>query len=455
MLNKKESTIPYVPFSEKYIKYYWRAKESKMNVLEGAMGSGKTLINVMSFAEKLETHKDKLFLVSGSSATNAKTVVADCNGFGLEHLFRGRCRWVKLRGGAEALRINTETGTKDVMFIGGGDKGSFKKIQGMRFGMWLATEIINHYVGYEPRYDFISMAFSRLTNSTDERVYWDLNPVYPTHEVYVKYLDPIVEQGNAGTYAGGVNYSKVNIYANSSITDEQLASILSKYVKGSVEYKRNVLGLREVAEGLIFGQFADNSKKWIVNLDFLKGRRVDYVTIGVDFGGNKSHTGFVATAICDNFQTLVVIADDALEMVKGSTDTNTIRTKFKEFYNKVIALGLGRVQAIYGDCAEQVLLTELQNAMRELGVFDIPVMDSYKGSIKSRIDCKQILLNTDRWFVLDTCKLVITSTQQQVWNTKEGHEDERLDNGEDINIDIADSEEYSWSKFIPQLTYPR
>jgi hypothetical protein len=59
-------------------------------------------------------------------------------------------------------------------------------------------------------------------------------------------------------------------------------------------------------------------------------------------------------------------------------------------------------------------------------------------------------LDTRRWFVYSGATNVISSTATQVWDSREGHEDDRLDNGS-VDIDTADAEEYSWSGFIPRL----
>ena len=63
---------------------------------------------------------------------------------------------------------------------------------------------------------------------------------------------------------------------------------------------------------------------------------------------------------------------------------------------------------------------------------------------------KILLLASRHWFVYKAAKNVIGSTATQVWDSREGHEEERLDNGS-VDIDTADAEEYSWSCFLQQL----
>ena len=94
MINKKQ-TIEWKPFSAKHKKYIKTALRNKMNVAEGAIRSGKTIDNCIIAAMYLETCSDKIHLASGSTMGNAKLNIGVCNGFGLENLFRGRCKWGK------------------------------------------------------------------------------------------------------------------------------------------------------------------------------------------------------------------------------------------------------------------------------------------------------------------------------------------------------------------------
>ena len=100
-----------------------------MSVAEGAVRASKTISNCIIACMYLETCEEKIHLASGSTLPNAKLNIGDCNGFGLEHLFGGRCKWGKYKSN-EALYIQTKTGEKIVIFAGGGKSDSYKKILG-------------------------------------------------------------------------------------------------------------------------------------------------------------------------------------------------------------------------------------------------------------------------------------------------------------------------------------
>jgi len=137
------AAISWKPFSEKHKRYIRFALKNRMCVAEGAIRSGKTIDHCIIAAEYLEKCPDRIHLASGSTISNAKLNIGDCNGFGLEHLFRGRCRWGKYKDN-EALFLNTQTGEKIVLFAGGGQANSYRKILGNSYGLWIATEINEH-----------------------------------------------------------------------------------------------------------------------------------------------------------------------------------------------------------------------------------------------------------------------------------------------------------------------
>lgn len=440
------------PFSDRYVQYYIRCFSNQINCLEGAYRAGKSVINIYSFANYLEYCVDKIHLVSGASVATARLNVSDCNDLGLSHIFRGRCKTGKYEGN-ECLRIKSKTGEKIVVFVGGGQSDSYKKIQGLSFGSWLSVELANLYISNDEKC-FIDMALSRLTQSHDLKVWWDLNPVYPSHNVYKKYLDRYENQQTEGNFYGGYNFMRCSLFDNTALSDEQRMSFLSKYPdKNSMEYQRYIMGNRACAEGLIFSNFAKDKSPWIVDdlSKFCQSVQKQFISIGVDFGGNGSDTTFVATLFYNNYHGICIVASDKLIMAGGESDAKDFHNKFKEFILFVSSLGICPIRYAFGDCADPVMVSEMRNVVKELKLVNqIRVLDCQKHTIKKRIDTKKVLMSTMHWFVYKDAITVIESTETQVWDNREGHEDERLDNGS-VDIDTADAEEYSWSGFLDKL----
>lgn len=442
------------PFSHRYVSYYRRCLTSHLNCLEGAFRAGKSVINVYSFANYLDYCHDKVHIVTGYSASTARANVAECNGLGLKYIFRGRCR-TGHHEGIEALFINSKTGEKIVLFIGGGQSDSYKKIQGLPFGSWLSVELANLYISNDEKC-FIDMAMSRLIQSKDPKIWWDLNPVFPTHPIYTKYLDRFQEQQEKGLFYGGYNYMKCSLFDNTALSQEQRQSFLSKYPDvESMEYQRYILGNRACAEGLIFTLFAKDSSPWVVDdiYKFCQSVQKQYISIGVDFGGNGSDTAFVATLVYNNFHGVLVLASDKLVMSGGEKDAEDFREAFKNFILYVQALGVGYIRYAFGDAADVVMCNEMRATLKELKLYNqIEVVPCSKHTIRQRIAAKKLLIAKKHWFVYKKAETVISSTRTQVWDSRVGHEDERLDNGS-VDIDTADAEEYSWSTFLDNLIY--
>ena len=251
MPTAKRQTIEWKPFSQKHKDYIKSALNNKMNVAEGAIRSGKTIDHCIIAAMYLEECPDKIHLASGSTLGNAKLNIGVCNGFGLENLFRGRCKWGKYKDN-EALFLYTQTGEKVVIFVGGGKADAYKRILGNSYGLWIATEINEHYDCDDSRTSFIKVAFGRQVAAIRPMVLWDLNPCNPSHRIYKKYIDLYMK-----TYVGGYQYQHFTIHDNLSISEERKREIESQYVPGSIWYRRDILGERCIAEGLIYPMWED------------------------------------------------------------------------------------------------------------------------------------------------------------------------------------------------------
>ncbi len=434
-----KKTIPY-NFSEKHKNYIRRCRDCTYNVAEGAVRAGKTVDNVIAFCKELRDTPDKLHLATASTAATAKLIIGDCNGFGIEHYFRGQCRWGKFKGN-EALIICgkfTHGKTKIVMFVGGGKADSYKKFRGASIGMWIATEIDLHHE------ETIREAITRQAAAKRRKIFWDLNPCTPGAVIYKNYIDEYAKKAADGTLIGGYNYGHFTIADNINITDEQREAFISQYNVNTAEYRRKVLGIRCPADGLIFQQFADNPDRFIVDKKY---SGVKFISIGVDFGGHKSKTTFVASAIIENYRALGVIADYKMRGGKGTVDPDRINRELITFFRYVQAL-YPNSRILYIDCdnASQELINGIRLAFVRANIPAV-VRDCFKGAINTRIYALNGLMTQGRFFVHRDCQNVIGSLCTQVWDSKEITKDVRLDDGT-CDIDTSDALEYSFSRFI-------
>ncbi len=437
MAIKKKRTIAF-NFSDKHKEYIRRCRECTYNIAEGAIRAGKTVDNVFAFAQELKTTKDKIHLATGSTAANAKLNIGDANGFGLEYIFRGQCKWGKYKDNDALIIKGPSTGNapKIVIFAGGAKTDSYKKVRGNSYGMWIATEINLHHD------NTIKEAFNRTAAAHNRKFFWDLNPDHPKAAIYSEYIDKYRDKAERGELKGGCNYEHFTIDDNDNISEDRRAEIKSQYDPESVWYQRDIIGRRMIAEGLIYRRFADNPAKYTAK--YHEDMVFDYIGIGVDFGGNKSKHSFVATGITANFGALYALSSERHE----PDDTDKLAECFVAFVRKIISK-YKRVDSIFVDSAEQVLRRTLQKALDVAG-FDIVIKNSVKNEIKDRIRAVTTLIYEGRFFmVADETEALCLALSTAVWDPKE-IEPVRLDDGTS-DIDTLDGFEYSFERYIRKL----
>ena len=307
MMQTKQ-TIDWKPFSKKHKEYIKKSLHNRMNVAEGAIRSGKTIDHCIIAAMYLETCKDKIHLASGSTIGNAKLNIGVCNGYGLENLFSGRCKWGKFRDN-EALFIETKTGEKVVIFAGGAKADSYKRILGNSYGLWIATEINEHYDADDSRTSFVKVAFGRQIAAENPLVLWDLNPCNPGHKIYSEYIDAY-----KNGYVGGYQYEHFTIADNLSISPERKAEIESHYTKGSVWYRRDILGERCIAEGLIYPMYEKA-------IGEPKGTVIEYA-ISMDYGTQNAFASLLFGKIDNSWYALREYYYSGRDTKKQKTDAD-------------------------------------------------------------------------------------------------------------------------------------
>lgn len=429
-------TIQWKPFSDKHKAYIRNALCSHMSVAEGAVRSGKTIDHCIIAAAYLETCPDKIHLASGSTAANAKLNIGACNGFGLENLFRGRCRWGAYRGN-DCLYIQTKTGEKIVVFAGGMLANSYKKILGNSYGLWIATEINQHYDADDSETSFIKVAFGRQLAAQKPMILWDLNPSAPKHKIYSDYIDKYQDEG----LPGGYNYQHFTIADNLSISTQRRLEIEAQYDKTSIWYRRDILGQRCVAEGVIYRQYADNPDKYIATQEDIND--VIIINIGVDFGGNGSATTFVCTGFTKGLKKVVPLMSELhAEELNPEELNNSFANFVEECYNKY-----KKVMTVYADSAEQILIRGLKQVCAR-NALPCNVHNALKKPINERIKLVNKLVAQGRFAVNDEAQTVEDALCEALWDSK--HEDQRLDDGT-TDIDTLDALEYSIEPYMNEL----
>lgn len=450
----KTQKILWERFSKKHRDYIKAWKHARMMVAEGAIRAGKTIDNCIIAAMYLEVCKDRIHLASGSTLGNAKLNIGECNGFGLAHLFRGRCRWGKYLDN-DAMFINTQTGEKIVIFVGGGLSNSYRRILGNSYGLWIATEANEHYDSDDSKESFIKVAFGRQLAAQRPLTLWDLNPCSPQHRIYTDYIDKYKD-----TMPGYV-YEHFTIADNLSVTEERRAEILAQYDQNSVWYRRDILGERCVAEGLCYPLFADTPERYIIDIltisDIIKrdgcGREeaerlckrqipdLSMVIVGVDFGGSGSGHAFEAVGITSDYAQVITLDEYYHDNHKKKLDPHELEQAFVDFIKGIKEKFGFSVYQVYADSAEQTLIAGLKSAALTAGLA-MTISNALKAPITDRIRFYNRLMASNRFKVARHCTKLIEALRDAHYDAKKTTEDVRLDNGS-TNIDSLDALEYT------------
>ena len=402
-------------------------KLPRLNILEGAVRSGKTWISLIVFALWVATMPDNAtFLMVAKTLTSLKR---NC----LE-LLQGLV-------GEDNFSYST-TQKEGVLFgrtvylEGVNDVRAEGKIRGMTLSGAYCDELTLFTE------DFFSMLLSRLS-MPGAKLFASTNPDNPNHFVKRNYIDRAAELD--------INVMKFGILDNAALDPDYIEALKREYT--GIYYKRFILGEWVVADGLCYQQFADSPERWLRDaVDPEKDGPIQFISVGVDFGGNRSLTTFVATAYHGNFNKIGIIKDHHITGRKGTIDSDRVNTEFIRFVKELQEEYKAPVKYCFADNEAQYLINSLAKATKAAGL-SVAIGDSTKSAIVQRIICMNTLLNTDRVYFLRRCNLVIDGMRSAAWDAKaaEKGQDKRLDNFSS-DIDIIDATEYSFSRFIPKLT---
>lgn len=422
------------PLSQRQYEYFLRCLHSWFSIAEGGKRGGKNVLNTLVFCSMLETHKNKIHLVAGVSVATAKLNILDCDEYGLLNYFEGRCREGKYKD-RDCVYVQTKTGEKIVLISGGGKDGDEKLIKGNTYGMAYVTE------ANECHQKFLKEVFDRTLSSDDRKIFHDLNPKDPSDWYYAEILK-FHEEKQQEDSSYGYNYGHFTLVDNMSISDDKIRTILNTYQKGTVWYKRDILGGRAVAEGIIFRYFADNSDLYTIDpADAIKMSFTKLV-VGVDFGGNKSMTTFTLSGYVDGYVGLVALEEDGLPITEEIA-SNHIEDKFREFMKRCTSL-YGRISFVFPDNAATTMVNTLRQVAIAEGYGRI-VDGCAKTTILSRAFLVDNMLTCGDMKVSRRCPELINALKKLRWDEKKKDEIEDL-NKDNIN-DRFDSFCYSFTAF--------
>jgi len=211
---------------------------------------------------------------------------------------------------------------------------------------------------------------------------------------------------------------------------------IKKEYAGTVYYDRFILGKWTRAEGVIYRLFADEPERYEISVKEAQEKLYQEITVGVDFGGNKSKHAFVATGILPKYKGIVVLASERHDTNVTPTELDKL---FTDFLKRIIDT-YGSVDYVYPDSAEQVLIRGFRAAAQKERL-NVIIRDAKKIEIRDRIRLVSALISQGRFFYTKDAYTVKDALCEAVWDESK-NEDVRLDDGTS-DIDTLDALEYS------------
>ena len=257
---------PVMTPSKKVLRTIYR--QGWLNVWEGAVRSSKTLTSTIAWLYYISQSDDVYFLMTGKTLGSLLRNVYDGD-MGLKAMVPEA--HLRHNLSSTTIIIPTPKGNKVCYCFGGGNSNSHEPLVGLTVGGWYADEISEHH----PR--FIQECFNRTVVSTDRRHFWTLNPQTPKHFIYTDYLDKYdAWTKEENRKAGGYYWHHFTLHDNPALTEEMIAMLSKQFI--GYAYQRYILGLRVIAEGLVYANVRPEHFK-----DFDR-ERCDVRYCAIDFG---------------------------------------------------------------------------------------------------------------------------------------------------------------------------
>lgn len=405
-------------------KEYVKSAVHRYNIKVGARRCGKTFLDILYMIPKRiieRKKKDGLYVIFGvSKGTIERNVLQP-----LREIY-GKDLITTIRNDNIAYLFGEE-----VYCLGCEKANQVSKIQGTSIKYAYGDEIAKWH---QDVFIMIQASLDKPYSCFDGA----LNPESTTHWLKTEFLDKI-EEKEIDAYVQ--NYT---IFDNPFLSKEFVENLCKEY-EGTVFYNRLILGQWCNAEGLIYRKFADNPKKYIWNKE--KELPEGYTIIGIDYGGNKSGQAFVCTRISYDFKNVIVLGS---EKHLGDIDPDDLFELEVDFIKRMQYKYKCNIDYVLPDNEEVVLIRGLRKGLADKG-YNTLVRGCIKEPINDRIDLERTLIAYDMlWYMDGECNTFVEAISSALWDDK-AKEDTRLDDFTS-DIDTMDAFEYSFTKFMKQLT---
>jgi len=384
------------------------AHQSKVDIAEGASGTGKSQVAKMKLITQVDQSPRKQHFIAGESAPVAYRNLVD-DDLGLLALFPNVTPGTNVKKGNHLIMLDSKGREKIIYIFGFGDSTKWKKVLGSTVGCGLIDE-----ANLAPVY-FINQCFRGLTRPTAD--YWlgmTLNPAPPGSEVYKRYINKarpikkyfpripssIIKELAAVKGVKNYTYWHFNHDDNPALTEEAVQSLKDALLPGSPEWLSLIDGIRSAGTGAVYAKYLNDSFIYEEVRDDKNKMQPAYnqFDIGIDIGAGDENNAASVLALSGFIGRDVYNVDD---YECQSTQVDHLLNEWCDKIEQWWSLYQTRIRGIYIDGAgvSKTLIRTLKDRLIERSVM-IDVAPAWKfgkdGGIKARMFVMYALINQKR-----------------------------------------------------------
>jgi PBSX family phage terminase large subunit len=384
MKKLKPAPFKFKPFSIKQQKVltWWRdsspMKDKDGIICDGSVRAGKTVVMSLSYVMwGMETfHEENLGMAGKTIGALRRNVITP-----LKRMLKARGYLVKDHRADNFLTISYKGKTNYFYIFGGKDESSQDLIQGITLAGMFFDE-----VALMPQ-SFVNQATTRC--SVDGSKYWfNCNPAGPYHWFKLEYLEQLDEK----------NLLHLHFTMDDNLSLSQRVKERYKRMYKGIFFKRYILGLWVLAEGIIYDMF--NQDKHVIKKP---PDQFDDFLIGIDFGTNNPTVFLLIGRANDSFYVLKEYYYNARKESRQKT-VSSYSNDLSKFMSE------SNYAAIYIDPSASPLIAQLE----EDGIYPHQADNAVLDGIQSLSN----LLENNRLFIHQDCKETLREFSSYIWDEK-------------------------------------
>jgi len=377
---------------------------SQVIFAEGVTNASKSFIIGIAFILRVITEPDDRtqFVLAGMSVPVLERMFIQ-NEASFFNIFRPICEYTSAgQGGARIIVRASGRRAKIIYLVGYDNKNRWQSILGLTIHGFNIEEI---NIADD---EFVSEAFIR-TFRNGGFMYASCNGGDPDIPVYTDYMNkgrPLAKWASQiprETWKeletqepnSAFRYYFFTFDDNPSMTLAERKNLIDNTPKNSYQWKTKILGIRGIREGAIYADYMDKARNIIQldmltgDLDFLKPRGIEIITVGQDVGGTDNNV-FTLNVFTRGYREHIVV--DMLEFADANHDE--IWNKFIEWFMPYYERYSMYMKGVFIDSAAKIMRLTMDDRLKRQ--VNMRCYNAYKYMITQRVDVGISLLDQGR-----------------------------------------------------------